>query len=43
MNDSDGSHSCRKITQETAQKDVDDPVPWRLYSAAFDVTGRFTH
>ncbi len=41
MNGSDGSHSCRKKTQETAQKDLDDPGSWWLDLAVFDVIGRF--
>ena len=43
MNDSDGSHSCHKKTREAAQKDLDDPVPWRFYPAAFDVIGRLAN
>ena len=43
MNDSDGSHSCCEKTRESAQKDLDDPVPWRFYSAAFDVIGRLAN
>jgi hypothetical protein len=43
MNDSDGSHSCREMTQETAQKDLDDPVPWRLCPAALEVIGRLAN
>jgi hypothetical protein len=42
MKESDGSCSCRKKTQETVQKDLDDPGPWRWYPAALDVIGRFT-
>jgi hypothetical protein len=41
MNNSDGSCSCRKETQETTQQDPDDPGPWRWYPAALDVIGRF--
>jgi hypothetical protein len=43
MNDSDGSHSCRKKKQETAKKDLDDPGSWRLYLAALDVIGRLAN
>jgi|GEM_PF-5607364 hypothetical protein len=43
MNGSDDSHSCRKKTQETAQKDLDDPGSWWLYLAALDVIGRLAN
>lgn len=40
MSDSDGSHSCPNMTQETIQEEPEDPGPQRLRYATHDVNGR---
>jgi hypothetical protein len=42
MSESDGSHSCQRMTQESSHDDLDDPDPRKAQSATREVIGRFS-